>query len=128
MTYIILKNSVQCKKCKDIIESLHGHDYVTCSCGACSVDGGKDYLRRLGVDYIDLSEVTSEDEDDWFERVRSTFTWKSYGKSGTEQAKVSILKDMETAHIKNILKTQYHIHGTYVESWLKLELQRRLDD
>lgn len=54
----ILKNSIQCKYCSDIIESKSVHDFVTCSCDRCSVDGGKEYLRRLAeeVSYIDLNE------------------------------------------------------------------------
>ena len=42
----IIKNCIQCKICGDIIESTYCHDYVRCSCGACAVDGGHDYLRR----------------------------------------------------------------------------------
>ncbi len=57
----IIRNAIQCKHCGDTIESVNVHDYVTCSCGACSVDGGCDYLRMSfktspEVDYIDLSE------------------------------------------------------------------------
>ena len=33
-------------KCGDIIESVHRHDFVECSCGSIFVDGGHDYLRR----------------------------------------------------------------------------------
>jgi hypothetical protein len=44
----IIRNSARCKKCKDEIESVHRHDFVTCKCGAISVDGGKAYLRRAG--------------------------------------------------------------------------------
>ena len=43
----IIKNSIRCKSCGDILESKHVHDFVQCSCGACAADGGKDYLRRL---------------------------------------------------------------------------------
>ena len=42
----IIRNAIQCKKCGDIIESVSAHDFKTCSCGACSVDGGHNYLRR----------------------------------------------------------------------------------
>ena len=42
----IIANKVHCLKCGDIIESRSRHDFVTCSCGAVSVDGGLDYLRR----------------------------------------------------------------------------------
>lgn len=57
----ITKNAIRCKHCGDIIESIHVHDYKTCSCGACAVDGGHDYLRRGFVnspeeDYEELSE------------------------------------------------------------------------
>ena len=62
---MIIKNVIKCKKCGDIIESTSVHDFKTCSCGACSVDGGHDYLRRCAEsldDCIDLSEFDSEDE------------------------------------------------------------------
>lgn len=42
----IIRNAIQCKHCGETIESVNVQDYVTCSCGACSVDGGHDYLRR----------------------------------------------------------------------------------
>ena len=43
---IIVSNKAKCKFCGDIIESKHTHNFVTCSCGAVSVDGGHEYLRR----------------------------------------------------------------------------------
>ena len=57
----IIRNAIQCKHCGDTIESVNVHDYVTCSCGACGVDGGYDYLRRSFKtspedDFIDLRE------------------------------------------------------------------------
>lgn len=56
---VILKNRIRCKLCGDVIESKHVHNFVTCSCGACSVDGGQDYLRRCGNhdDWEDLTET-----------------------------------------------------------------------
>lgn len=61
----IIRNAIKCKKCGDIIESRYRHDFVTCSCGTVSVDGGKDYLRRVGNvdDWEDISEYEwGEDE------------------------------------------------------------------
>ena len=54
----IITNKVKCKKCGDIIESKHRHDFKYCKCGSIAVDGGHDYLRRIGSleDYIELSE------------------------------------------------------------------------
>lgn len=42
----IIENSAKCLKCGDKIVSKRRHDYVTCSCGNVSVDGGLDYCRR----------------------------------------------------------------------------------
>lgn len=56
----IIKNAVQCNHCRKVIVSSHRHDFVTCKCGCCSVDGGNDYLRRGFKhslnDYTELSE------------------------------------------------------------------------
>lgn len=55
----IIENKAKCLKCGDVIESIDRHDYVQCSCGNISVDGGKDYLKRSyrdGMDtWIDMS-------------------------------------------------------------------------
>ena len=58
----ITKNAVRCLKCNDIIESKYRHDFVTCTCGSISVDGGHDYLRRVGdmSSYEELSESVGE--------------------------------------------------------------------
>ena len=56
----IIKNAIRCNVCGDEIESKTRHDFVTCSCGACSVDGGHDYLRRSFKDkdcFTDISIV-----------------------------------------------------------------------
>ena len=62
----IIKNAIQCRKCGDIIESKHVHDFVSCSCGAVAVDGGHDYLRRCGnkEDIIEFSIVDNDDNQD----------------------------------------------------------------
>ena len=44
--YNIIRNAIRCNLCGDEIESDSRHAYVQCSCGACAVDGGHDYLRR----------------------------------------------------------------------------------
>lgn len=53
----IIKNAIKCKKCGDIIESFHGHDFKFCLCRAVAVDGGHDFLRRLG-DKDDFEEMS----------------------------------------------------------------------
>lgn len=63
---MIVRNMIKCKKCGDVIESKSVHDFQTCSCGACSVDGGHAYLRRCGKsldDFIDMSEIVPDKEE-----------------------------------------------------------------
>jgi hypothetical protein len=42
----VFENKAKCLKCGDIIISKNRHDYVTCSCGNLSVDGGSWYCKR----------------------------------------------------------------------------------
>ncbi|WP_370684743.1 DUF7695 domain-containing protein, partial [Marinilactibacillus psychrotolerans] len=54
----ILKNKARCKRCDDVIESKHSHDFVTCKCGAISLDGGLEYQRlsfKNSIDDYDFS-------------------------------------------------------------------------
>lgn len=62
----LLSNKAQCRKCGDAIESKHVHDFVYCSCKAIAVDGGLEYLRRVGdpSDFIELSEFAETQESD----------------------------------------------------------------
>ncbi len=41
------------------MESKSTNDYKRCLCGAVAIDGGKDYLKRIGSekDYEELSEI-----------------------------------------------------------------------
>ena len=58
----VITNKCQCRKCGDIIESKHRHDFVSCKCGAIFTDGGLDYIRRGYKDLddiIDMSEISS---------------------------------------------------------------------
>ena len=42
---MIKVNAIQCPKCKVIVYSRARHDYHECSCGACAIDGGLEYIR-----------------------------------------------------------------------------------
>ena len=61
--YKILVNKAKCLKCDDVIESKHRYDFVQCKCGAIAVDGGKEYLRRVGEfsSYKDMSVIVEEE-------------------------------------------------------------------
>ena len=60
---MIVQNAVNCLSCGDLIVSKHRHDFVTCTCGAVSVDGGQEYLRRVGdfANAVDLSWSLSDE-------------------------------------------------------------------
>ena len=57
-------NAVKCLKCEEIIESKHRHDFVTCGCGNVSVDGGKDYCRRVfkSKEYVEVRVVDANED------------------------------------------------------------------
>ena len=57
---LLMKMSeIYSKKCRNIIESKTTNDLKRCSCGAVAVDGGKEYLKRIGndEDYEELSII-----------------------------------------------------------------------
>lgn len=62
----ILRNAIKCNECNAVIESRHRHDFVRCSCPtgslfSCAVDGGRDYLKRVGGgDWEEMSEFSDE--------------------------------------------------------------------
>ena len=78
----IIKNSIKCNLCGDIIVSKHTHDFVSCKCGRCSVDGGNSYLRRSYTnsmdDFTELSEFEEVEETkenkDISKRIPNTIT------------------------------------------------------
>ena len=60
---MILQNQAKCRVCGDLIFSRHRHDFVQCSCGAISVDGGMDYLKRGGhLAYIEEKSIIVNDD------------------------------------------------------------------
>lgn len=74
---MIILNAVRCNLCGDEIESKHSHDYVRCKCGACAVDGGRDYLRRscLNIsDYTDISitQADTSTDNEGYQEPRKT--------------------------------------------------------
>lgn len=97
-----LVNAIICRLCNSRIVSRHTHDYQTCPCGHCSIDGGLSYNKTSGEHYFDASCYS----DDAHDVIRNNFEWGSYGKNGDEDLKYIKLKDMELPHIQAILETQ----------------------
>lgn len=61
----IILNKIRCKKCNDIIESKTVNDFKKCKCGAIAIDGGKQYLKRLGKleDIEELSVIKGDNNE-----------------------------------------------------------------
>ena len=74
---MILSNQVKCKLCGDTPYSAHRHDYVTCSCGKASVDGGMDYLRRAG-DRENITEMSIVVPDHIYELLTEAVEGEKY--------------------------------------------------
>lgn len=55
-----MRNRAQCRRCLDVIESHHRHDYRRCKCGAIFVDGGKDY-HRVGGEPTSVNWIGDDD-------------------------------------------------------------------
>lgn len=55
----IIVNQARCRKCGDIVESRFVNDFKRCSCGSIAVDGGLEYIKRIGdqENIIELSII-----------------------------------------------------------------------
>lgn len=97
----IIRNALECSSCGETIVSRHVHDYVTCSCGKCMVDGGTEYLRRSRSGFEIEKSLYS---DAPHEEQRTALTWGSYGKGGDQPLRLIPIADMETDHIMAVLQ------------------------
>lgn len=55
-----MRNRAKCKLCKEIIESYHLGDYVSCNCGEISIDGGLQELLVYANDFANLMRVDDQ--------------------------------------------------------------------
>jgi predicted glycosyl hydrolase (DUF1957 family) len=67
----ITRNSAICLLCNTEIESKHHHHFHGCPCKALYVDGGRDYLRRLG-NFKDYKETSTYEEYE-----RDPYEWET---------------------------------------------------
>jgi hypothetical protein len=115
----ILRNRIKCSNCNDVITSRHVHDYVTCSCGSVSTDGGLMYCRRGwedGASYEDMSVY----DDGKHETRREALEWgKNYSKEGVRLPETKYVKisEMDDDHICNILNQLLYISKIYKQTF-----------
>jgi hypothetical protein len=97
---MIVENAVTCKKCDDFIVSKHRHDFVTCSCGTISADGGQVFRRRVGdlEQYLDHSwEIPDEVYNDCANVVQKAM---DTGRNKFGIANAVLRKLRESQHIR----------------------------
>jgi hypothetical protein len=86
--------AIQCGQCDDIIYSRTTHDFHSCSCNHCSIDGGFDYVKVTGLFFtygqIELKVTKSMLHADWSKSN------DKYGKiSKDEQLRIGISLEKE---------------------------------
>lgn len=130
MTDEIILNRIQCNLCGDIITSHHRHDFVTCKCSAVSVDGGREYLRRLMTvgrsDYAELSIMSSAS----FEEIRKVLYRGSLGKNGDQPLTWVALSEISDNYLDNLITYQENHCGwaTIDYKYQLTERQYRIDN
>jgi hypothetical protein len=100
----ITQNAIMCCDGTYLVSS-HRHDYrehMDEGDAYVAVDGGYDYLKRVG--HFKSIEELSTFSDTPFSEAREKLVWGSYGKSGKEPLHYIRLKDMEEDHIANVIQ------------------------
>lgn len=90
---MILQNQVECLKCGDKPFSRHRHDFRPCKCGAVTVDGGLDYLRRVFNSSRDFRDISIEIEQEVFADLMEAMSDERTNDLGKLCAIARILRD-----------------------------------
>ncbi len=99
----LVYNGGTCLVCKETIASYARHDFVTCSCGNLSIDGGlAEYSRVIcGGGPHSLNKVYANDP---FKIVRQYATRGARGKDGKQPLKWIALCDMTNGHLEAVIE------------------------
>ncbi len=103
-----------------VLTSRNRHDYVTyedANGEQYMVDGGTDYLRR-NVNKEPAQELSVYD-DIPYEEIRETIEWGTYGKRGDQPLKWVKLSNMNSDHIRAVLKECRPYYKEHFEHELK---------
>lgn len=95
-----------------ILQSYNRHDFKTYTDKngkTYGVDGGCEYLRRIGT----IGEDISVYSDDPHELIREAMCWGTRGVNGDEPLRYIPLMEMTTEHIEACLETQKFMHPAF---------------
>lgn len=124
---MLLRNSAICNNCKEELESKYNHNFVTCSCGKLSIDGGNHYSRIL-FETADGYTDTSIYDDDTHELRRQHLTWgNNYDKNMNRlpETVYNLIMNMTSEHIQAILDGGYADGNLFYKEVFKNELKFR---
>jgi len=62
------QSGLHCITCDNLIYSKYRHDNTSCSCGGCSIDGGRDYVKCSGENFtiINIDLLTGNPVKNYF--------------------------------------------------------------
>ena len=116
----LVLNRIQCNICEDIITSRYRHDFQFCKCKKTFIDGGLDYRRIGGSDYLDSAIYTTDNLD-----TQVAFAeWGTYGKNGDEELHYIKIKDMTTEHLRAVISEQEGMNKN-IRNLMFYELKKR---
>lgn len=104
---MIIRNAIRTPD-GTVITSRYRHDfksYTDKNGKTYSVDGGLDYLK-FGGDIGDCDILSVCLEEVTLPEATKIAQWGTYGKNGDEELKYVSISDMETDHIRAVLKSQ----------------------
>lgn len=58
-----MRNRAKCKLCKDVLESFHQFDHITCKCGQISISGGENQYQCAALDWGNFLRLDDEDNE-----------------------------------------------------------------
>lgn len=62
----MLVSALKCLVCESVVWSKYRHDFCSCSCGQCFIDGGRDYTRYGAQDMGKIALGLLDTETDVF--------------------------------------------------------------
>lgn len=124
---VLIQNAVKCLECGEMLQSIHRHDYVKCSCpNGTMTDGGNEYHRYGGADMNKVEHYTIY-KGESFEDIKKKLLWGTYGKDGDQPLKYVRLIDCETEHLQAIIKDVAKINPLHRGVILSILIERGED-
>lgn len=102
---VILVNGIRTPDGTEIF-SRHRHDFVghdDADGNSYFVDGGTDYLRRVG-DWDKCEDLSVYYEPDDHEHNATNAVWGTFGKNSDQPLKYKTIREMDTDHIEAVLE------------------------